>query len=190
MSLYIFDKEFDRKTLMGLEFDSAVMKTWLSFEARHVGTNPEPVLIFRDKSLCTTSGDIVRSLDSDLLVVFQINNGRDAIRIANFATWHSDQLKDDLQAIFNFPVITFKFEREYYMDVDSSAPIGFERSEITIPTSVLSVFVMPAKNFEGSWDEEFRKNGHPPAENVDVITYLDMVKDPRDKTLKDIDPNK
>ena len=100
MSLYIFDKEFDRNTHMGLSFDSEVMKTWLSFEARHVGNNPEPVLIFRDKSLCTTSGDIVRSLDSDLLVVFQINNGRDAIRIANFAIWHNDRLKDDLQAIF------------------------------------------------------------------------------------------
>ena len=40
------------------------------------------------------------------------------------------------------------------------------------------------------WYEEFRKNGHPTGEDVNVITYLDMVKDPRDKTMKDSDPNK
>ncbi len=189
MSLYIFDKEFDRNTHMGLSFDSEVMKTWICMELLHVGENPEPVIIFRDKALCTVKDAVVRTLYGDLIVVFQVNKGLNGIRLANVTLPNSEDMKSQLDAIFNFPTVTLKFERDFFSETDSSEPIGTERSEITIATSVLSIFVFPAANYEGSWEEGFRKNPQS-NDDPDFLTYLDMVKDPRDKTLKDSDPNK
>ena len=185
MGLYIFDKEFDRNTHMGLSFDSEVMKTWLSIEPHCVGENPEPFVIFRDKALCTVKDAIVRTLYSDTIVVFQVNTGINGIRLANVALPNNEDTRACLDAIFNFPTITLKFERDFYSEIDSSEPIGIERSEITIATSVLSIFVFPAANFEGSWEEGFRNNPQSVDPDANFITFLDMVKDPRDKTLKD-----
>ncbi len=184
MAFTLINQALPLEVFKTLLTDNAVIDVHLGIEMSHMGPDPEPAILLFDQTVISSvkGAMVARTLiPGSWLVMFQLGGGAAAFPIALAAVTDIEHFAENIKSLFDHSEVTIRTERTIVLDNDSATAIGKQTSATTLPAEMLDVYATPADNLVGSWAnsgefKEATKNGEG-----EIITYLDCIKDSRDK---------
>lgn len=181
MPLIVIDKPVNSELLSGIVFDNRVVETFISLE--HDDRNPQrDVVTLLDRFYASTgeSYNARQLLRPSWIVVFQIGGNAAALHLATMSVQDIEHLRGPLKAMLAKPELTINTRRTI-VDLESDETVAAVTSSITVPTKYLNIYASPSDTYHGSWEDP----NEPFDPNGDVMTFLDLHDDPRDKKVGD-----